>query len=254
MSEGGVAEADALQPPRSEAAGLLARRLLASNRLEARDVALIETLAFDVQDHPARATILAEGGRPTRCVLVMRGVASRQQLTRDGAQQIHSVHIVGEVPDLLSLHLKRMDHSLHTLSPCRLAFVRCAELWDACKTSPSLTAALWRETLVDAAIQRTSILRISRLAAAERVAHFLCEMLLRFESVGAAPDRRFVLDMTQQDIGDVLALSFVSVNRALRELRERGLASMERRVVTILERAGLAECAQFDPTYLHMGE
>jgi CRP-like cAMP-binding protein len=236
----------------NEALDLLLRRLGSASALSDDDRALLAGLVFECRRFPARAKIFEMGERPTQCFIVLEGVTSRYQLTRDGEYQIHAIQIRGELPDLLSLHLGEMDHSIRTLSECQLAFIEHAELLDICARSPAVNAALWRETLIDAAIYRASNLRIGRLSAVARVAHLLCEMKLRFDAVGAVRDGRYILDMTQQEIGDLLALSFVSVNRALRTLREEGLADMERRTVEILNWDGLVDRGMFDPIYLHM--
>ncbi|KAB0680048.1 Crp/Fnr family transcriptional regulator [Aureimonas leprariae] len=236
----------------NEALDVLLRRLSSASELSDKDRDILAGLDFDYRSFPPRARIAEMGDTPTLCFVVLDGVTSRYQLTRDGEYQIHAIQIRGELPDLCSLHLGEMDHSIRTLSECRLAFVEHASLFDACNRSPTINAAFWRETLIDAAIYRASNLRIGKLSAVARLAHLICEMTLRFDAVGAVRDGRYTLDMTQQEIGDLLALSFVSVNRALRTLREEGLAGMERRTVEILDWDRLVERGMFDPVYLHM--
>lgn len=238
--------------PGNEALDLLLRRLGAASRLSADDRAVLAGIAFESRRYPARMKIFDSGDKSSQCFIVLEGVTSRYQLTSDGEHQIHAIQIRGDLPDLLSLHLSEMDHSIRTLSECRLAFIDHSDLFAACNRSAAINAAFWRETLIDAAIYRASNLRIGKLSAVARVAHFICEMKLRFDAVGAVRDERYVLDMTQQEIGDLLALSFVSVNRALKALREEGLAEMERRTVEILDWNKLVEKATFDPIYLHL--
>lgn len=45
----------------------------------------------------------------------------RKKLSDKGKRQIFSFHLAGDVPDLQSLHLSVMDHSLMTLAPSKLA-------------------------------------------------------------------------------------------------------------------------------------
>lgn len=42
------------------------------------------------------------------------------------------------------------------------------------------------------------------------------------------------------------------VNRTLQRLREEGLIAVEDRRVTVLDRAGLRDAAEFSPNYLHL--
>lgn len=244
--------ADSAMEYGNEALDLLLQRLQSASVLSDADRSVLSGFRFEHRRFSARTAVFEAGQKPTQCFIVLDGVTSRYQLTRDGEHQIHAVHIRGDVPDLLSLHLEEMDHSIRTLSECRLAFIDHAELLEACARSPSINSAFWRETLIDAAIYRTANLRIGRLSAVARLAHFICEMKLRFDSVGAVRDGRYTLDMTQQEIGDLLALSFVSVNRSLRTLREEGLVEMDRRTVEIADWDSLAERGMFDPIYLHI--
>jgi hypothetical protein len=65
-----------------------------------------------------------------------------------------SFHILGDIPDLQSPHLRVMDHSLGTLTPCRLAFISHPSLRDLLLRRPRITDAFWRDTLIDAAVFR----------------------------------------------------------------------------------------------------
>ena len=67
--------------------------------------------------------IVREGDRPSECCLILSGMACRYKVTEGGKRQIMSFHVAGEIPDLQSLHLRTMDHSLSTLTPCKLAFI-----------------------------------------------------------------------------------------------------------------------------------
>src|SRR5215203_3360734 len=61
--------------------------------------------------------IVREGDRPSECCLIIEGFVCRYKLTEEGKRQIMSFHIPGDIPDLQSLHLSLMDHSLGTLVP-----------------------------------------------------------------------------------------------------------------------------------------
>src|SRR5271154_2519246 len=61
----------------------------------------------------------------------------------------------------------------------------------------------------------------------ERVAHFMLELLTRFQLIGRADECSFPMPPTQELLGDALSLSLPYVNRTLRQLREDGLVSIE---------------------------
>jgi CRP-like cAMP-binding protein len=93
-----------------------------------------------------------------------------------------------------------------------------------------------------------------RLPASGQLAHLICELYVRLELVGAADDLAFDFPISQVELSDALGLSSVHVNRTVRELRDRGLITWENSHVRILNWAGLKSCAQFDPTYLNIGQ
>jgi CRP-like cAMP-binding protein len=110
----------------------------------------------------------------------------------------------------------------------------------------------WRDTLVDAAIFREWMVGLGRREALPRIAHLLCELLIRLKAVGLAEDHAFELPLTQAELGDALGLSTVHVNRVLKELRGRGLVATKGKRLIIEDWEGLKEAGEFDPTYLHV--
>ena len=84
------------------------------------------------------------------------------------------------------------------------------------------------------------------------MAHLLCELYTRLSVVRSTADFTFTLPLTQAQLGDLLGLSAVHVNRVLQELRGRELISWRGSTVTILDWPGLQDIAEFDPRYLNL--
>jgi CRP-like cAMP-binding protein len=59
--------------------------------------------------------IVSVGDNPSHCCLLLDGWACRYKMLPDGGRQIMSFHTPGDIPDLQSLYLNTMDHSLGTL-------------------------------------------------------------------------------------------------------------------------------------------
>ncbi|WP_061936954.1 Crp/Fnr family transcriptional regulator [Aureimonas sp. AU22] len=239
-------------PSFNEAHEPLLRRLSAAKRMPGADQALLAQLSWRLEDRPARLQFVQEGDRTSESCIIVSGIVVRSRYTSGGQRQILSAHIPGDMPDLQSLHLGRMDHVLETVSPCRIAFVDHGDLRRVCDQSPSLTAAFWRETLVDAALYRAAIFRNAQLEADARLAHFICEMHLRHEAVGLTTPEGFRFSMSQELIGEAVGLTTVSVNRAAQTLRARNLIRMERGSIQVLDWDALARFCEFDPLYLHL--
>jgi CRP-like cAMP-binding protein len=209
-------------------------------------------LPMTVRDIEAGQDIVRAGDRPQHCCLVLSGFVCRYVLLPDGRRQIMAFHPPGEIPDLQSLHLQVLDHSIAAMAATSVAFIAHEHMLRLTREHPGLMHALWRETLIDAATFRAWMVGLGRRTAHERIAHLLCEMTLRLEAVGLAVDGGFQFPVTQADIADTLGLSNVHVNRVLQDLRRDELVSWRRFTVQVLQWDALRDLALFDPNYLHL--
>lgn len=209
--------------------------------------AVARTVAFRPDEDMVR-----EGDRPTESKLLLEGFAARYKLLASGKRQITHIHVSGDFVDLHSFPLKRMDHGIVALSPCKVGIVPHEVIHRITQEHPHLTRLLWMNTAIDRAIHRQTIVVVGRQDARGKLAHLICELFLRLESVGLAEGRSFHLPITQAEIGDVLGLSTVHVNRTLQELRSGRLLRWERTAVEILDWERLCEVAEFNPDYLNL--
>jgi CRP-like cAMP-binding protein len=213
--------------------------------------AALMRLPMQVQKLRADQDIIREGDRPSRCCLIIEGFACRSSMTEKGKRQIFSFHIPGEVPDVQSLHIKTMDHTLATVTRCTVGFIQHEVLRELCHRYPRLGDAFWRETLIDGAIFREWMKGIGRRQADGRLAHFLCEMVTRLKAIGLVENMSCEWPYTQTEIGDALGLSTVHVNRTLQEIRAAKLITLTKDRLTVKDWDGLVALGEFDPTYLH---
>jgi CRP-like cAMP-binding protein len=196
--------------------------------------------------------IVREGDRPSRSCLLLSGFACVYKVTGDGKRQIAGFSIPGDIPDLQSLHLEVLDNSIGTLTPCQVGFITHDALRDICERYPRITAAFWRETLIDAAIFREWVMNVGRREAYSRMAHVFCELLVRLRAVGLAKDHACDLPITQAEFADALGVSTVHINRVLQEMRANGLIELSGDRLNVPDWETLKRAGDFDPTYLHL--
>jgi CRP-like cAMP-binding protein len=115
-----------------------------------------------------------------------------------------------------------------------------------------LASALWRDTLIDAAIYREWIANVGARSAYQRAAHLLCEVFYKMQAVGLASSDGCHFPLTQQEMGEAMALSSVHVNRTLQQLRAEGLIVLKQKRLSIPDWEALKQAGGFDPTYLHV--
>jgi len=231
---------------------LMIRKLESIFPLSDEEKQALESLPVQVVTFKPDQDIVRVGDRPSQCFMVLQGFTCVYKLTTEGKRQIVAFHIPGDMPDLQSLHLKVLDNSIATVSPCTLGFIPHEALYDLCTRHHRITAALWRETLVDASIFREWMTGIGRREAYHRMAHLLCEMQVRLAMVGLVEDETFDLPITQTELADAIGASTVHVNRVLQEMRADGLIRSRGTQVQILDWKGLMEAGDFDPLYLHL--
>ncbi|MFL5005677.1 MAG: Crp/Fnr family transcriptional regulator [Microvirga sp.] len=122
----------------------------------------IAALPITLRDLKADQDILREQDRPSQCCVLLEGFACRYKVMPGGKRQISSFHIPGDIPDLLSLHLEVMDHSLSTVVPSRVAFIPHETIRAFLQAHPRIADVFWRDTLIDAAIFREWIANVGR--------------------------------------------------------------------------------------------
>ncbi|WGD52447.1 Crp/Fnr family transcriptional regulator [Bradyrhizobium sp. CB1650] len=231
---------------------MLIRRLRVDTHLSHDDAKAIHSLKVETRVVPADTYLVSEGDRPSRCCLIIKGFACRSKVANNGKRQILSFHIPGDIPDLQSLFLKTMDHDLATMSPATVGFIAHSALEHVVRTHPSIACALWRETLVDAAIFREWIVNMGVRPAAARMAHLLAELRQRMAAVGLTNGEEFEFPVTQSELGEALGLSTVHVNRVLQAFRAERVLDLQKNFVTIEDYEKVVQASGFDESYLYL--
>jgi CRP-like cAMP-binding protein len=228
------------------------RKLLLHGPLNEEELAAFAAMFTIFREIDARSDIVADGASPSASTLMLDGVACRYRHMADGKRQILALQIAGDVCDLHSFLLNPMDHAVGAITRCRIAQVPHRILRETTDRFPRLARALWRDTLLDGAIFREWMVSMGRRSAYGRIAHLLCELLMRMRTVGLAPSDTYHLPLTQAELGDAVGLSIVHVNRVLQQLRGERLISVGSGVVTIHNWEGLTRAAEFGSAYLHL--
>jgi CRP-like cAMP-binding protein len=221
------------------------RRLRSLANLAESDVELVRGLADRRERHGPGEQLTAEGQAAGHPRFVVSGWACRQRLMPDGRRQIFSLLLPGDSfgfgarPALSSVVALT---ALETLDggPVQEAVWRGA--------SPALARALAAADLLEDSLLLDHAVRLGRLTAFERVAHFLLELQQRLEVVGLGDRQRFPLPLTQEILADAVGLSIVHVNRTLQQLRRAGLIELRSGVAILLEPESMARMCDYRAT------
>jgi CRP-like cAMP-binding protein len=215
------------------------------------DKRLLDEVVRRSREVGAREDLIREGDAPSDVHLVLEGFACRYKILEDGRRQIVAYLVPGDLCDPHVFILRTMDHDIATLSPCRVVDIprrQVLEMMDR----PALARALWWATLVDEATLREWLVNIGARTAEQRIAHLLCELLLRLQTVGLADSDRYELPITQAELADTVSLTSVYVNRVVQRLRRNGLIAVRGKILVILDVERLKAFSGFNPNYLHL--
>ena len=230
------------------------RYLQRRDTLSEADLSRLRSLRTEhVSFAPGEVTVPVERIAARSCMM-LRGLSARshQLVGRPEERVITALHVPGDFVDLHGFVLAGLEHSVIAVGPAEVEFVSHDQLTEITENFPHLTRMMWMATLIDAAVHRQWLVAAASLRSSAHLAHLLCEIYTRLNAVGAAADNRFSLPLLQRELADILGYSPIHVNRAVRDLRDRGLIRWSGADVTILDWQGLATLSRFDPTYLDM--
>jgi CRP-like cAMP-binding protein len=231
----------------------MVRKLSYWHKLDEADQEALLKLPHRTKRIERNGYIIRERDKTTHSCLMLSGFAIRHKIMGDGGRQIVAVHMKGDVVDLQNSFLSVADHSVQVLTQSEVAFIPRDAIKALAFERPAVGIAMWFDTLVDASVFREWIGNVGRRDARTRVAHFLCEILLRLKVAGLGQATDYELPMTQEQIADATGLTAVHVNRTVRRLEIDELITRKgSRSVTIGDWKKLAEAGDFDSHYLHL--
>jgi len=193
------------------------------------------------------ADIITMGNSSTFSTVLLQGLACRYKIIGNGRRQILTFQYPGDFCDGHSYILPTRDTAVNALTECSVGVILHKDIERITAKFPSLGLALWRDTMIEASIFREW--NVGQRPALERIAHMLCEQIVRLEAIGVAGSS---IPLTQVDLADAAGLSTVHMNRTIQDLRELGVLLKNSRAITVSHWERLVEIAKFDGRYLNM--
>ncbi|MFN3274432.1 MAG: Crp/Fnr family transcriptional regulator [Paracoccus sp. (in: a-proteobacteria)] len=230
------------------------RYLQRRDRLSEAELARLRAIRTEQYTAAPGEVIVAPQQKVSRSCMMLRGMTARSHRLNGRTEQrvITALHVPGDFVDLHGFILNGLAHSVVAVGQAEVEFIEHDELIEITQNFPHLTRLLWRATLIDAAIHRQWLVAAASLRSSAHLAHLLCEIYTRLNVVGAAAEGQFSMPLLQRELADLLGYSPIHVNRAVRDLRDRGLVRWIGPDITILDWHGLATLARYDPAYLDL--
>jgi len=226
-------------------------RLSTKVGLDETESAAIASCCSEVISVGADIEIIPQGSEPDRLHLLLEGWAYRYVLLPDGRRHISTLLLAGDFCDLDALRVKRLKFGVATLGACRIAGLSRTALHGVMERHPRVAQAFLSLAIAENEVLTRWNLSLGRQTAKERLAFLFCELVFRLlGSDHSDPESKIVFPINQSELGDVLGLSTVHVNRVLQDLRARKLIELCSDELRILDWKGLASLAYFAASYL----
>ena len=226
------------------------------NRLSSRSVLIGEEqsavlgLPGHIKDFPAHTDFVQQGEQVDRSCLVMKGLVGRFGQSSNGERQITCLYIPGDMADLPSVVSPKAGWGLAALTGTTILHVRHADLRRFAAQHPGLAEAFWRDCVADGSIFSEWVVNVGRRDAVTRLSHLFCEMAIRCERAGQGDRNSFALPATQTDLGNATGLTNVHINRTLKELRTRSIATTASGKVTVHDWDKLVSTGDFNDAFM----
>ena len=198
-----------------------------------------------------RHDLIREGDKPGPLLVILEGWACRYKILPKGARQNLAFLMPGDCCDLHINLLAEMDHSIQTITPCRVAKIDRHTIDTVFDAHPSIMKAMYVAQLVDEGTLRAWITSIGRRSSIERVAHLMCELYLRARNIGHPIHEPLSLPLSQIVLADAMGMTTVHINRVIKQLRLAEAMTITRGNLVITRPDKLVEIAGFDANYLH---
>ncbi len=201
-----------------------------------------------VREYKAGQDIFSLGEPCTSIYNLARGWVILFNLLQDGRRQILHFALPGAVLGFHPADGAMMTYSAQALTDAVVCPIPHKALLPLVSQRPELGLRLASLIGRDRSLAFDRLTSIGRHSARERVAHLVLELFIRYRAQWPGSQiEEMHLPLTQEDIGDATGLTFVHVNRILRDLRADGIAEFHYRRLRILDPDKLVDVAGMDP-------
>jgi CRP-like cAMP-binding protein len=229
----------------------LTRKLARFVTLSPDETAILNELQSSTRTVQRHSYLTVEGRNYDSLSVIIDGIAIRYRILNDGRRQVMNFLLPGDIVDILGIFSENSLYSTKSLTKIAITDIPIFEIKQLFATQSQLVIKIFWNAICENAVDAEHIVDLGKRSAAERIAHFFLELLVRLQAVGLADECSYRIPLTRELIGDAVGLTCDHLSRVLRRLREDNLVVFEEQRVTIKDIERLSELADFEPGYLH---
>lgn len=216
------------------------------------DIQLLEDAVCEVRAFGRDEDVIREGNTTNHVYLVVKGWVSRYRTNTDGKVQTLNFQIPGDFCNLHTNLTQRIEYSIGTRVSSVIAYIPHEKIDDIYNHHSRLTRSFNWLAFNEISILQEWLINVGSRPSHQRLAHLLCELLIRIRAAGLTVDHHFHLPLTQTELGEAMGITQIHTNRVMKLLRAEGLITFEDRILDIKDWEGIKEYADFDTSYLHL--
>jgi CRP/FNR family transcriptional regulator, anaerobic regulatory protein len=203
--------------------------------LSSRERAALAGLLEPVQHWPRHHVLRHEGADPSHIYLLTKGWVASSIALASGKQQIVKVHLPGDLMGEPSLCLTATADCLTAMTPIAVRAISKSRLMATFQTYPRIALSLFLSAQKERVALMESLAVIGQAPAHVRIAATLTHLFDRLSQSGDAPGGIFQMPLTQRDLGDLIGITPVHVNRTLREMDRLNLIKRSDQTIFLLD-------------------
>ena len=196
----------------------------------------IHDLSARQHDLPAKQVLFRAGDVPQRLYFVARGWLRGSTALTEYIRPLGTLYLRGSIVGLPWVSLSNYIEDVQTITHVELISLPVKGLHNWLQKDPVLQSHLTNELIQEMIRLRMMNAAIGHMKAPDRLAYFLYLTYKRTQTAHQTRSNTLSLPMTQDEIGRMLGLTNVSVNRAFRALESKGRIITARQTVTFLDR------------------
>lgn len=193
--------------------------------------------------------LMDEGAANDRLFVVQQGWLHASSKLKTGGRQIYRFHYPGDLMGTSSIAWASASVTLTAVSDCIVSEVSKANLGRIFGGQPRLAALLYAMAAAENVAMNDRLASIGRMNATERLATLFLDMLARLRVTAGGVVTSFDMPLTQQDLGDAVALTKVHVSRTLGDMERAGMIERQGKRLRVVDEASLIAFTGFVDRY-----
>ena len=207
------------------------------------ELSAFEGIAEQTLTFGRKQTIRAQGEPVNEVYFLAEGWVACSMGVLNGRRQIVSVSLAGDLLGVPSVCLTRAAVTFETLTPAVVQVISLEAFAGLFMKLPRLSLSLFLVSQQERVRLMERLASVGQTKAVQRIAAFLLHIYERLQQIAPVEDYSFELPLTQAELAEIVGLTFVHVNRSLRELDRRGFIQRSGKRVTLANVDGLRELA-----------